>query len=214
VSSLGTAGRLLLRPPASAPWALSCPRSPLHRETRVVPPSPRFEEPSPLAREDGGTTQGAFRRVETTACLRRSARRFSLAYPTPLDAGQSVSSCLPCDVRARRARTVSLGYRTFIRHLCGVTPRLATLGPTAPRDPSVLGRWAHRPPRQRYEWCATGWPALLRPGLRRCAEHELRCIRPTSASQPLSTTSTRAPCVPSISPRLAPRPSALACRPG
>jgi len=182
---------------------------PLDRETRIVPPSPRCEEPSPLRREDGGTTQGAFRRVEATACLRRSARHFSPADPTPLGAGQSDSFSLPCDVRAPRVRTVLLGYRSFLRNLCGVTSRLATRGPTAPRDPSASGRWAHCPPRQRFEQCATGWPALLRPGLRRCAEHELRCIRPTSASQPFSTTSTHASRVPSISSRLAPRPFAL-----
>jgi hypothetical protein len=73
-----------------------------------------------------------------------------------------------------------------------VTPRLATRGPAAPRDPSLSGRRARCPPRQRYEQRATGWLALLRPGLRRCVERGLRCIRPTSASQPISTTSTHA----------------------
>jgi len=37
---------------------------------------------------------------ESSVCLRRSARRFSHAHPTPRGAGQSHSSCLPCYVRA------------------------------------------------------------------------------------------------------------------
>jgi len=79
---------------------LSSARGQFHRTTRIVPPSPRLEEPSPLSREDGGTTQGVFCRLESSACLRRSTRPFSHAHPTPLGAGQSHSSCLPCYVRA------------------------------------------------------------------------------------------------------------------
>jgi len=89
-------------------------------------------------------------------------------------------------------RTVLLGYRSFLRHRLRCDPAPCDAQPHRPSRPIRFGRWAHCPPRQRYEQCATGWPALLRPGLRRCAEHELRCFRPTSASQPFSTTSTRA----------------------
>jgi hypothetical protein len=63
-----------------------------------------------------------------------------------------------------------------------------------------------RRPRQRIVRCATGLPALLRPALRRYAEHELdafdRLLLPTASS----TTSTRVSSAPSISSRLAPRP--------
>jgi len=57
---------------------LSSARGSVHRETRIVPPSPRVEEPSASrkprwpAREDGGTTQGACHRIGCSACLRRS----------------------------------------------------------------------------------------------------------------------------------------------
>jgi len=152
-----------------------------HRETRIVPPSPRFEEPSPLSREDGGTTRGAFHRAEPSACLRRSTRRFSHAHPTPRGAGQNQSSCLPCYVRARRLRTVSLGRRALTHHLCGESPapcgtrlhrpslpvRIGDgLLPSAPADRAVCDGLA-RPPAARL--------AAVR-GAR------TRCVRPTSAS--------------------------------
>jgi hypothetical protein len=79
---------------------LSNARGLFHREARIVPPSPRLEEPSPLSREDGGTTRGAFRRAESSACFRRSTRPFSHTHPTPRGAGQSHSSCRPCYVLA------------------------------------------------------------------------------------------------------------------
>jgi len=64
------------------------------------------------------------------------------------------------------------------------------------------------------EQFATGRLALLRPALRQYAEHEPdafdRLLLPTL----LSTTSTRAAFVPSISSRLAPRPFALGLHPG
>jgi hypothetical protein len=88
--------------------------------------------------------------------------------------------------------------------------RLAARGLAAPRCPSVV-EMGCCPPRQRIEQFATGCLALLRPALRQYAEHEARCFRPTSASHLLSTTSTRAAFVPSISSRLAPRPLARAC---
>jgi len=62
-------------------------------------------------REDGGTTQGAFRCFEFPACLRKAMWPFSLTDPTLHSAWQSRESCRPCDVLAWRPRTVSLGPR-------------------------------------------------------------------------------------------------------
>jgi len=84
---------------------------------------------------------------------------------------------------------------------------------TAPRCSSGLEMSAC-PPCQRIGQFATGCLALLRPALRQYAEHEPdafdRLLLPTI----LSTTSTRAAFVPSISSRLAPRPFALGLHPG
>ena len=77
------------------------------------------------------------------------------------------------------------------RHLCGGSSRLAAFGSTAPRGPPVL-EVDGCGPRQRIAQFATGWPALLRPALRRYAEREPdafdRLLLPTASS----TTSTRA----------------------
>jgi len=214
VSSLGTGDRLLCRPSASAPWAFYCPRSPLDRETRVVPPSPRFEEPSPLGEKmeerlkapsvvsNSLPASADPRGVSASRTRRLSAPDRVTSHSFPVTFGDD--SCAPfCSGTGASSGTV-----------CGVTPRLATRSLTAPRDPSVLedGPTALR---------VSGTNSVRRAGPPSC---DPACAGARSTSSDafdrlllpnrfrLRALAPR--CAPSICSRLAPRPFALACQPG
>jgi len=155
MSSPGTnASGSYSRPPAPPPRRFSrADEVRFHRETRIVPPSPRGEEPSPLKREDGGTTQGAFRCFEFSACFRRAMEPFSLTDPALRSAWQSRESCRPCDVLAWRPRIVSLG----LRFPGASAARTRALGatPDHPRRLPLVRGWQTVTPRQRIVRLAT-----------------------------------------------------------
>jgi hypothetical protein len=137
----------------------------------------------------------------------------ALVHPTPRGVGQRHSPCSPFDVQARRLRTGSLGADRHVSASATVAPRLSTRDPAAPRCsssfPDVLlpsasaDRGSLRGARS----------SCLRRALRRDAEHELDAFDRLLLPDTSTTTSTRARCVPSISPRLSPRPSVRPCEP-
>jgi len=77
-------------------------------------------------REDGGTTQSAFRRASYSASLRSSRPRFSHRDPTPYDVRQSHAQCLLCDDSALCPRTVSLPAPVYPTPVYGLPWRLRT----------------------------------------------------------------------------------------
>jgi len=184
------------------------------RLTRIVPPSSSEVLESGLERE-----------------WRNDPRRL-LSYRCPVSSRSSTprysgADLAPCGTRRTRARVpnvlrVRITLRTPIRsreclytHLCGVSyPRaFPASAPPRPKPSSFSEPTAHRVSGEGSLLRASS--LFLRSALRLATDNEARCVRPTSASYCL-TTSTRASSATGISSRLTPRPwpSGLHPRPG
>jgi hypothetical protein len=158
------------------------PRAPLwrdrgsfHRETRIVPPSPRLEEASPRnekMEERLEPPSVVSNRLPASADLRGLSATQTRRLAAP-DRPERV--CLPCDVPAFRPRTVSLGHR-FCRCLCDREPRLAPWIPAAPRGSPLLLGISCRPPRQRIDGLRWASSSSFRPALRQCVEDQHRYV--------------------------------------
>jgi len=207
---VGSCSDRQLRPRA----LLSSARGPFHRMTRIVPPSPRFR----------GAISSVARRWRNDSRRLPSCR--ILCLPPQIH-----TAFQPRTPDASRRRTESLVVPSLLRSSATPAHRFARVPGVAPaplrRAPGALRHLASTAPRRSSGLGMSRLPSvsadraacdgLTRPPaacLATVRGARARCIRPTSASHSLSTTSTRAAFVPSTSSKLALRPFVLGLHPG